>query len=167
MFFYFFIGFVVLQRVTELIIAKRNEKESKSLGGYEIDRNGYIPIVIMHTLFFISFFAEYYLLHKVINAFSVYLLIIFILTQILRYWAIITLGKKWNTRIIIIPGAKLVKSGPYRIFKHPNYVAVITEIAIIPLIFSCYYTSIIFTIFNAVILTRRIKIENTALGELK
>ncbi len=167
MFFYFFIGFVILQRVTELIIAKRNEKESKSLGGYEIDRNGYIPIVLMHTLFFISFFAEYYFLHKEINVFSIYLLIIFILTQILRYWAIFSLGIQWNTRIIIIPGAKLVRKGPYRIFNHPNYIAVTIELAVLPLIFSCYITSIIFSILNAVILSRRIKIENTALGELK
>jgi methyltransferase len=89
------------------------------------------------------------------------------LAQLLRYWAIRSLGKFWNTRILIVPGERLVTMGPYRYLKHPNYVSVIIEIAVIPLIFSCYITAAVFTVLNILALRRRIKIEESALSRLK
>lgn len=166
MLFYFIIGFVVLQRLAELVIAKRNEKKSLAAGGIEYDRKGYAGIVIMHTMFFISLVAEYIYSGNYLNRFWVVFLVLFIAAQGLRYWAIISLGSMWNTRIIIIPGRRLVSSGPYKFLKHPNYIAVITELAVIPLMFSCFYTAVIFSVVNLLLLKRRIEIEEDALEKL-
>lgn len=166
MLFYFVIGFVVLQRLAELVIAKRNEKKSLAAGGIEYDRIGYTGIVIMHTMFFISLVAEYIYSGNYLNSFWVFFLVLFIAAQGLRYWAIISLGSMWNTRIIIIPGRRLVRSGPYKFLKHPNYIAVITELAVIPLMFSCFYTAVIFSVVNLLLLKRRIEIEEDALEKL-
>lgn len=157
---------IITQRLSELLLAKRNENHSFARGGYEVDHKGYIPVVIMHILFFISLTAEYYYLSISLNRFWVLLVFIFISAQFLRYWAIFSLGYQWNTRIIIVPGAKLVKIGPYKYFKHPNYTAVIIELAVLPLIFNCYITAIVFSLLNAVLLKRRIKIENEAILKL-
>ncbi len=166
MFFYILIGFVILQRLVELVIAKRNEKISLAKGGKEFDRKGYVFIVIMHILFFISLFAEKLYFERTLNKFWIIFLILFIAAQALRYWAIISLGYHWNTRIIIIPGSILISKGPYRYFKHPNYMAVITELAVIPFMFSCFFTAVIFSSVNLLLLKRRIEIEETALEEL-
>lgn len=166
MFFYFLIGFVIVQRVIELGIAKRNEKVSFSKGGKEYDKKGYIVIVIMHILFFISLFTEKFYFARSLNKYWVIFLILFIAAQFLRYWAIVSLGNLWNTRIIIVPGSKLVKYGPYKYFKHPNYMAVITELAVIPFMFSCFYTAVLFSSINLILLKRRIEIEENALEEL-
>ena len=166
MLFYLIIGFVIVQRLVELVIAKRNEKKSLAEGGIEYDRRGYTVIVLMHTLFFISLFAEYFYFEHTFNEFWVIFLVLFILAQCLRYWAISSLGSLWNTRIIIVPGSKLVKYGPYKYFKHPNYMAVITELAVIPLMFSCVITAIVFSAVNLILLKRRIAIEENALEGL-
>jgi len=166
MLFYILIGFVILQRLVELVIARRNEKKSLAAGGIEYDKKGYSGIVIMHIMFFISLFAEYFYFEHTLNKFWVIFLILFIAAQVLRYWAIISLGSLWNTRIIIVPGSKLVQSGPYKHFRHPNYMAVITELAVIPLMFSCFFTAIIFSYVNLLLLKRRIAIEEKVLEGL-
>lgn len=156
--------FLIVQRVSELFLAKRNEAATRKLGAVEYDREGYKYIVLLHTGFIICLLAEKLLLDRQLNSFSLLLFIIFVLTQILRYWALSSLGIYWNTRILVVPNLNLVKKGPYKYIKHPNYLAVITEIAVIPLIFSCYLTAIVFTILNLVTLRRRIRIEEKALG---
>lgn len=166
MFFYIIVGLVIVQRLVELVIAKRNEKKSLAAGGIEYDKKGYSVIVIMHTMFFISFFAEYFYFEHTLNKFWIVFLLLFIAAQGLRYWAIISLGSLWNTRIIIVPGSKLVKSGPYKYFKHPNYMAVITELAVLPLMFSCFVTAIVISAVNLLLLKRRIAIEENALEKL-
>lgn len=156
--------FLIVQRISELFLAKRNEAATRKLGAVEYDREGYKYIVLLHTGFIICLLAEKLLLDRQLNSFSLLLFIIFVLTQILRYWALSSLGIYWNTRILVVPNLNLVKKGPYKYIKHPNYLAVITEIAVIPLIFSCYLTAIVFTILNLVTLRRRIRIEEKALG---
>lgn len=156
--------FLIVQRVSELFLAKRNEAATRKLGAVEYDREGYKYIVLLHTGFIICLLAEKLLLDRQLNSFSLLLFIIFVLTQLLRYWALSSLGIYWNTRILVVPNLNLVKKGPYKYIKHPNYLAVITEIAVIPLIFSCYLTAIVFTILNLVTLRRRIRIEEKALG---
>lgn len=165
-FFWFFLFFVIVQRLSELFIAKKNEKILKSGGAVEYDKEGYRYIVAMHISFFICFTAEKIYFNRELNPFSNYLLAVFFLAQVLRYWAIISLGSFWNTRIIILKGAPLIKKGPYRFLNHPNYIAVITELAVIPLIFSCYFTALIFSALNVIILIRRKSIEEKALKEL-
>jgi methyltransferase len=164
-YFWGFLGFVILQRLIELVIAKRNAKVSFSKDAVEIDAPGYKYIVLMHTLFLISLILEKLIIQPGLNFLWYLFLILFLIAQFLRYWSIVSLGDFWNTRILIVKGSKLVKKGPYKFFAHPNYLAVITEIAVIPLIFSCYITAIVFSILNIFILSRRVKIEDNALRE--
>lgn len=163
MFFAALYIFLIIQRVLELLWARRNERIVKAKGAVEFDRNGYKNVVFLHVLFFISLLFEKIFFHRELNQLWYIFLIIFILAQLLRYWAIYSLGFYWNTKVLVIPGAKIVNRGPYKFVNHPNYLAVIIEIAVIPVIFSCYYTSLFFTILNILILKRRIKIEETAL----
>jgi methyltransferase len=100
--------------------------------------------------------------HK--NQYSLELVFIFLFAQILRYWAIITLGIFWNTRIIVLKNSELIKKGPYKYIKHPNYLAVVLEFLTIPLIFSLYITSITFSLLNLIVLWRRVRIEESVLG---
>jgi len=162
-FFWSLLGLIILQRITELLIAKRNEKLLRDRGAVEYDRKGYKVIVVMHILFFISIIAERNLRHTEINEFWYVYLTLFAIAQFVRYWAILSLGTRWNTKILVLPDSKLIAGGAYKYFKHPNYIAVITEIAVIPLIFSCYLTAIFFAVLNAILLNRRINIEERAL----
>jgi len=163
-FFIIFITVVIVQRISELILAKNNEKYLKSNGAIEYDNRGYKYIVLMHNLFFISVIAEFVFLERQLNEYWKVLLIIFICTQLIRYCAIFTLGKRWNTKILVLPNTEPIRSGVYKYLKHPNYIAVIIEIAVIPLLFSCYYTAVVFSILNLIVLQRRIRIEEEALN---
>lgn len=162
--FWIILGILIIQRISELLIARRNESYVKAIGAREYDRSGYRLIVLMHIGFFISLISEYLFSNGNLNKFWITLLIIFILAQFLRYWAIGALGRNWNTKILVIPGTEPINRGPYKYVKHPNYIAVITEIAVIPLIFSCYFTAVVFSILNVLVLKRRIKIEEAALS---
>jgi len=152
------------QRAVELVIAKRHERELKKIGAVEIDKGGYRFIVGMHIAFFISLVFEYLILNRILSEWWIILVIIFLGAQILRYWAINSLGIYWNTKILVVPQHPLLKKGPYRFFPHPNYAAVITELLVVPLIFSCYITAIVFTILNAVVIRRRVRIETHTLN---
>ena len=162
--FIIFLSIIIIQRISELILSKRNKNYLISKGAIEYDKEGYKYIVLMHNLFFISVITEFVFLERQINEYWKILLIIFICTQLLRYWAIFTLGKRWNTKILVLPNTESIRSGLYKHLKHPNYIAVIIEIAIIPLLFSCYYTAIVFSILNLIVLKRRIRIEEEVLN---
>jgi len=164
--FYTVLILIIVQRITELFIAKKNEKWLRSQGAVEYGQSHYKYIVILHTLFIVSLIAEYnsksrYLDLNIIN----YLfLVFFIILQTGRVWVISSLGKYWNTKILRIPGRELISKGPYKYFKHPNYIIVVCEIFTIPMIFNLYYTALIFSMLNAVILYIRIKEENKVLN---
>ncbi|MET1031507.1 isoprenylcysteine carboxyl methyltransferase family protein [Domibacillus tundrae] len=161
--FWLFILFVCVQRISELIIAKRNEKWMLSQGGYETGARHYPFIVALHISFFISLIIEVELLHKTISSDWPLWLTLFLLTQLSRVWTLRSLGTFWNTKIIVLPGAKIVKKGPYRWVRHPNYIIVTMEFIIIPFLFQAYYTALIFTLLNAFMLTVRIAAEEQAL----
>jgi len=163
-YFIIFISIVIVQRISELILSNKNENYLISQGAIEYDKKGYKYIVLMHNLFFISVITEFVFLQRQLNEYWKVLLIIFICTQLLRYWAIFTLGKRWNTKILVLPNTEPIRSGLYKHLKHPNYIAVIIEIGVIPLLFSCYYTAIVFSILNLIVLKRRIRIEEKALN---
>jgi methyltransferase len=165
-FFWVFISFVVLQRLAELFLAKRNEIKMLQKGAVEIDTAGYKYVVLMHSAFFVSLPLEKYIFDRQLNQYWMIFLTVFILAQLLRYWSIVSLGVFWNTRIIILKGSTRIKKGPYLFLNHPNYIAVITELAVISLLFSCYITAIIFTILNIFVIKRRIKIEEESLKAL-
>ena len=158
------ISVVITQRIVELIIARNHTEKLSKIGAIEYDRNGYRVIVIMHICFFISLFTEYIIFRNRLNTFWYIFAVIILFGQVLRYWAIRSLGVNWTTRIIAVKGGRLIKSGPYKYFKHPNYSAVVIEIALLPLVFSCYFTSIVFTVLNFFILRRRIRIETNTLN---
>lgn len=158
MYFILFIIFLITQRLSELYISSRNEKWLRSQGAVEYGKEHYPYIVALHTLFIISMIIEY-LLRGNPNVALVFLGL-FILLLLFKAWALSSLGKYWNTKIFRVPGIGPVKKGPYKIFKHPNYFIVVCEIAIIPLVFHLYYTAMIFTVLNAIMLAVRIRVEN-------
>ncbi len=159
-----FIALLVLQRLSELILARKNEIYVRSIGALEYDRSGYRAIVLMHIAFFISLVSEYFIFDSGLNRHWPALIAVFLLAQVLRYWSILSLGKFWNTKILVVPNITLVTRGPYKYMRHPNYLAVVIEIAVVPLIFSCYITSALFTVLNLIALRRRIRIEEQALA---
>ncbi|MDB5132175.1 MAG: Isoprenylcysteine carboxyl methyltransferase family protein [Mucilaginibacter sp.] len=156
--FIIFITFFILQRLSELFIARRNEKWLLQQGAVEYGRAHYPFMIAMHTLFIVSIIAEYLLRGQ--PPIDWLFLVIFLIVLSFKFWALSSLGKYWNTKIYRIPGVYPVKKGPYKFLKHPNYMEVVCEIAVIPLVFHLYYTAIIFTILNAAMLTVRIKEEN-------
>jgi methyltransferase len=163
--FFLLLLFIILQRAAELALARRNEKILKSQGSIEFDKGGYRVIAAMHVAFFISLICEKIFLDRILNTYWTLFATLFVGAQVLRLWAIKSLGVRWNTKILVIPGKKLVARGPYKYIRHPNYVAVIAEIAAIPLTFSCYITAAVFSLLNLILLRRRIKIEEGALRE--
>ena len=163
MYFIIFIAFLIFQRFTELYISKRNERWLLSQGAIEYGREHYPYIVALHTLFIVSLIVEYYLSGG--QPMSYIFLLLFILLLTFKYWVLSSLGLYWNTRIYRVPGAVAVRKGPYKLFKHPNYVDVVLEIAIIPLVFHLYYTALIFSVLNAIMLLVRIRVENKVWAE--
>ncbi|GAC1301373.1 MAG: alkylpyrone methyltransferase [Mucilaginibacter sp.] len=156
--FIIFISFFILQRLSELFIAKRNEKWLLRQGAVEYGKKHYPFMIAMHTLFIVSIITEYLLRGQ--PPIDWLFLVIFLIVLSFKFWALSSLGKYWNTKIYRVPGVYPVKKGPYKFLKHPNYMEVVCEIAVIPLVFHLYYTAIIFTILNAAMLTVRIREEN-------
>lgn len=159
--FILFISFVILLRVGELVLSKSNEKWLLQNGAIESGKKHYPFIVALHTLFIISLIIEYSTKQTV--SFSLFMLLFYLSLIAFKAWVILSLGKFWNTKIYHIPGIPLVKKGPYNYFKHPNYLIVVAEIAVIPLIFHLYFTAITFTLLNAIMLFIRIKEESKAM----
>ncbi|MBM7644667.1 methyltransferase [Scopulibacillus daqui] len=158
--------FVVLQRVTELIIARSNEAYLKSRGAVEIGHSHYKWIVLVHAGFFVSLLTEVLILRKTLASWFWIPLAFFAAAQVLRLWALLSLGRYWNTKIIILPNAPVVARGPYKYLRHPNYLIVATEILTLPLIFRAYFTAFVFTILNIIVLSIRIPIEEKALEDV-
>ncbi|QZT32612.1 isoprenylcysteine carboxyl methyltransferase family protein [Caldalkalibacillus thermarum TA2.A1] len=164
-FFWGVISFVIAQRLLELGIAARNGKWMKAQGAYEVGREHYKYIVLGHVGFFLSLILEVQLWHKGLPPWWAWLFAVFVLAQVLRVWCISSLGKFWNTRIFVLPGVKVVTSGPYRFVRHPNYAVVIVEFVTLPLMFEAYFTAGLFTLLKIMLLAVRIPLEEKALQE--
>jgi len=160
------VALVTVQRVLELGLSRRNERILRARGAVERGREHYPLMVTLHTLWLISTFVEGALHGPEFPAYWPVPLTLFLLVQPLRYWAILSLGENWNTRILVVPGAKPVRRGPYRYLKHPNYVVVVVEILTFPLIFGAWITALVFSALNAALLSVRIREEDRALREL-
>lgn len=168
MFFYLLIGFVILQRLLEMVYARSNEKAMRKQGAIEAGARHYKWIVLLHALFFLSLLLETWASGTEMGTGWQVFLVIFAIAQVLRIWALSSLGRFWNTKILILPGAEKVKKGPYRWLPHPNYIVVALEIAALPLIFGAWRTALIFSIANALLLLLvRIPAEEKALQQLK
>jgi methyltransferase len=157
---------VGLQRLLELFYSRRNERRLLARGAVERGSGHYPVIVAVHAMWLGSTLVEGLLRGPEIPVWWPLPLAAFLLVQPLRYWAIFSLGMNWNTRVLVVPGGKLVRRGPYRYFPHPNYVVVAVEILTFPLIFGAWITALVFSLLNAALLYVRIRTENRALKEL-
>jgi methyltransferase len=158
---------VAVERVAELVVARRNLAWSKAQGGVEFGANHYPVMVVLHTGLLIGAVVEVIGLHRpFLPALGWPMFAIVVAAQGLRWWCITTLGQQWNTRVVVIPGAQRVAGGPYRFFSHPNYVAVIAEGIALPLVHTGWITALVFTVLNAALLRTRIRTENAALASL-
>ena len=154
------------QRLLELWYSRRNERRLRARGAVERG-GGHNPVIVaVHALWLVSTLVEGLLRGPEPPVWWPLPLAAFLLVQPLRYWAILSLGDNWNTRVLVVPGGKLVRRGPYRYFPHPNYVVVAVEILTFPLIFGAWITAVVFSLLNAALLYVRIRTENRALREL-
>jgi methyltransferase len=160
------IALVAVERLAELVVARRHLRWARKRGGIEYGRGHYPWIVAAHASLLAGALLEAWLLHRpFIGILGWPMLIITALAQGLRWWCIGSLGRRWNTRVIIVPGLPLVRRGPYRWLRHPNYVAVVTEGIALPLVHTSWLTASLFTVVNLAVLSTRIKVENTALQQ--
>ena len=157
---------VAVQRLLELWYSRRNERRLRARGAVERGSGHFPAMVAIHTLWLISTLVEGLLRGPEPPVWWPVPLVVFLLVQPLRYWAILTLGVNWNVRVLVVPGGKLVKNGPYRYFPHPNYVVVAVEVLTFPLIFGAWITAVVFSLLNAALLYLRIRTENRALKEV-
>jgi len=151
---------VSLQRLGELVLARRNTKRLLAQGGREHGAGHYPAIVLLHTAWLVALV----LFIPPDTPPDLIWLAILVLLQVARIWVIASLGGRWTTRIIVMPQAPLVARGPYRWMRHPNYVVVAAEIIALPMVFGAFWIAIVFTLLNAAVLAWRIREENRALG---
>jgi len=158
---------VACERLAELVVSQRNLAWSRARGGVEFGGGHYPVMVALHSGLLAACLIEAIALHRpFIPALGWVMLAIVLAAQALRWWCIGTLGRQWNTRVVVVPGAARVAGGPYRFLAHPNYVAVIAEGAALPLVHTAWITALVFSVLNAALLTTRIKVENAALASL-
>jgi methyltransferase len=156
------LAFVTLQRLLEMQLAESHSRRLLANGAVEHGRGHYALIVALHTTWLAALW--WWAPGRPI---SIPVLILFAFLQAGRFWVIHSLGERWTTRIIVKPGAPLVRRGPYRFVNHPNYMIVTAEIAVLPLVFGLWEMALLFTVLNALILTVRIRAENRALASLR
>lgn len=160
-----FVALLALERLYEVSVSKRNAKRAFSQGAIEVGLRHYRVMTMFHAAFLLACVAEPWLLDREPPGIEgLVALIGAFLAQALRYWAISTLGERWNTRVIVTPGATPITAGPYRFIKHPNYVAVAVEMVSVPLVYGSWITALVFSIGNAALLSVRIRAEERALG---
>ncbi|GAB4226465.1 MAG: isoprenylcysteine carboxylmethyltransferase family protein [Methyloligellaceae bacterium] len=152
------LGFVTLQRLGELALARRNTRQLLARGAVEAAPGHYPLIVMLHGAWLAGLW--YFASDRPVSFFW---LSLFVILQGLRVWVIATLGERWTTRIIVLPGADRIRHGPYRLVSHPNYLIVIAEIAILPLVFGLITFAAIFSLLNALVLLIRVRAESHAL----
>jgi len=161
------IAAVAVERVAELVVSQRNLAWSRARGGVEFGAGHYPAMVVLHTGLLVGCVVEVYALHRPFVGWLGWpMLAVVIAAQGLRWWCIATLGRQWNTRVVVVPGAPRVTGGPYRYISHPNYVAVVAEGIALPLVHSAWLTAAVFTALNAALLSTRISTENAALARL-
>ncbi|MFB7090488.1 isoprenylcysteine carboxyl methyltransferase family protein [Streptomyces sp. NPDC056296] len=158
---------VGLERAAELVVSRRNAAHSLARGGVESGRGHYPVMVALHTGLLGGALVEVWVRRP--DAVPVLAWTMFALvaaSQVLRWWCIATLGRHWNTRVIVVPGTARVTGGPYRRLPHPNYAAVVVEGLALPLVHSAWITAVVFTVLNGFLLATRIRTEDAALARL-
>jgi methyltransferase len=151
--------FVLLQRVGELLLARANAARLLRLGAIEIDRSGHHWFIVLHA----AWLAALVVSVPAATSPNWALLALFVALQLGRIWVIVSLGRRWTTRLVVLPGAPLVTAGPYRWLDHPNYLIVAGELAILPLAFAAVTIAVVFSACNGALMARRIRLEDAAL----
>lgn len=159
------IALVGLERLVELQLSVKNAAWAFARGGKEYGVPHYRFMTLFHTAFLVCCVVEPWVLGRsFVTPWGFVALAFAVGAQALRYWAITTLGPRWNTRVIVLPEAPPVTGGPYRFVRHPNYVAVGLELLALPLVHGAWLTALVFTVGNALLLRVRVKVEEAALG---
>jgi methyltransferase len=154
-------------RLLELRIANRNRRLLLARGGIEASPGHYPWMVALHSVWLVSCLAEVWLLRRpFVPVLAAAALAVFLGAFALRMWVISTLGERWTTRIVCLPGAALITGGPYRWLRHPNYLAVVLEIVSLPLVHTAWLTSLVFSLLDALLLRVRIRAEEEALQQI-
>jgi methyltransferase len=157
---------VGVERLAEMVVSKRNAEWSFARGGVESGQGHFPVMVLLHTGLLAGMLVEAWVRRPDVPGWLAWsMLVVVLAAQGLRWWCIATLGPRWNTRVIVVPGLPLVSSGPYRFFSHPNYVAVVAEGIALPLVHAAWITAVVFTVLNAALLSVRLSVENRALSE--
>ena len=151
------LALVTVQRLSELVIARRNTRALLAKGAFEAAPAHYALLVMLHAAWLAGLWVLAW--DRPVN---LILLGVFVLLQAARVWVLLTLGERWTTRILSLPGAPLVRKGPYRLISHPNYAVVVAEIAVLPLAFGLVTYAAVFTLLNAAVLWVRIRAEGEA-----
>ncbi|MGH6678329.1 MAG: isoprenylcysteine carboxyl methyltransferase family protein [Bradyrhizobium sp.] len=154
------LGLVTLQRLGELLLSRRNVERLKARGAVEVGGGHYPLIVAVHASWLLALWI--FGRDQPVNWLA---LAAFVAAQGLRLWTLVSLGGRWSTRIVVLPGEPLVARGPYRYVAHPNYAVVVTEIALLPLALHLPLVALVFTMLNATVLAIRIRVESRALAE--
>ncbi len=158
---------VAVERLAELVLAQRNLAWSRARGAVEAGGGHYPVMVALHLALLLGCVVEVAVMRRpFIPVLGWSMLALVVAAQALRWWCITTLGRQWNTRVVVIPGAARIDGGPYRWFSHPNYVAVAVEGFALPLVHSAWVTALAFTTLNAALLSVRVAAENSALARL-
>jgi methyltransferase len=161
------VGLVAMERCLELVISRRNAKRLLARGGVPVRSGAYPWMVALHAGFLVACPLEVWLLERpLVPVLAVAMTLLLASALALRYWVMFTLGDRWNTRIICLPGVPRVASGPYRWSRHPNYVAVVVELVALPMIHGAWFTALFFSLCNAAVLRVRIRAENEALRRI-
>lgn len=154
------LGLVAIERLAELVISQRNTKRLLAEGAHETSPGHYPLIVLVHVAWLAALFAWVVMYQPVLRPIW---LGVYIALQVFRAWVMLSLGRYWTTRIITVPHAPLVTRGPYKYLRHPNYVVVVLEIAVLPLAIGAWPIALLFSALNALVLWIRIRAENAAL----
>ena len=164
--YYALLGLVAAERIFELRLSRRNAKWALDHGGIEVGAAHFRWMRLLHAGFLPCCALEVALCHRAFDPrLGVPMFALMLAAQALRYWAIATLGPRWNVRVIVQPGMPAITSGPYRFLRHPNYLAVVVEGFAIPLVYSAFWTALVFSALNAWLLRVRIAVEESALAE--
>ncbi len=159
------VALVAAERLVELVITRRHRRALLERGGFEVGQEHYRWMVLLHTSLLLAGPLEVFLLERpLIAPLAAAMTLLLVATMALRYWVIATLGDRWTTQVVVVPGEALVTGGPFRFLRHPNYLAVVTEVAVLPLIHTAWLTAAVFSLANLFLLRTRIRVEEEALA---
>ncbi len=160
-----FLALLGLERLVELLLSLHNARQARAAGAREAGQGHYPVMVAFHSAFLVSCAVEVVLVPRSFpGALGWTALGVAVAAQGLRYWAVASLGVRWNTRVLVWPGLPPVTSGPYRFLRHPNYLAVVLEMLAVPLVHGAWVTAVVFSFGNLLLLRVRIRSEEAALG---